>query len=368
MIKLMVFIDGTWLYSNLRHLAKDSNQSGFYIDYGVLPHVLKRELMQRGQLDSLDIVRTFLFGSYPVNFDTIDDDRAKRRRDFFSMLREDYHYEVEAFPVDYQRRRILYDDRMDDDFSPKEKCVDIALATSMMYYASIPGSYDIALAVVGDKDYFPLFQKIRCLGKRVAVASIRQSCAKMYADRQDEKKLKDYQIIWLNDIVDQIALKSQEYSVECKSPLHEGPREVKTTVRLREGQSFFCDECRAKFAVQRKEQLLEYTGSGIEQKGNCAENWGDTAEHVEGKFEGTIENLKPDRGFGFIKKGNGLSYFFHMTNLANVEWSKLQAGQKVRFTITKEPDGAQAGAAGEVVLAEDNDASAFDERKSDSVA
>lgn len=343
MIKLMVFIDGTWLYSNLRSLAKESNQPGFYIDYGAFPHTLRREIEKRNGVENMDLVRSFLFGSYPVNYDPADEDRAKRRKDFFTLLREDYHYEVEAFPIDYQRRRILHDDRSEEDgFSPKEKCVDIALAASMMYYAAVPGAYDVACAVVGDKDYYPLFEKVRKLGKRVAVASIRQSCAKVYADRQEGAKLKDFDIIWLNDMVGDIAWKPEEWVVECKSPLHEGPRETVTTLRLRDGQPFFCDACRAKFAEQKEE---ERSREGAAE--TCCENGGDGGGRLH---EGVIESLKTDRGFGFIKRDDGASFFFHVTHLTNAEWQALQTGQKARFTIAKEPDGAQAGAASEVTL------------------
>lgn len=355
MIKLMIFIDGTWLYSNLRHLAKESDQSNFYIDYGALPKILKEELEKREGLKDLDIVRTFLFGSYPVNYDPADEDRARRRKDFFSLLRQDYNYEVEAFPIDYQRRRILHDDRSgEDSFSPREKCVDIALGSSILYYAAIPGSYDLAVAVVGDKDYFPVFQKARQLGKRVAVASIRQSCAKVYADRQDEKKLKDFQIIWLNDLIDQIAWKPEECVVECKSPLHEGPRESTTTVRLREGQPFFCDECRAKFAEQKAEQMRQYTtpDNGDGRGSGDGLDFDDVEERL---YEGIIENIKPDRGFGFIKRDDGASFFFHVTHLTNADWSSLETGLRTRFTITKEPNDEQAGSAGEVTIVREDD-------------
>ncbi|VAX17968.1 hypothetical protein MNBD_NITROSPINAE03-592, partial [hydrothermal vent metagenome] len=109
MPRIMVFIDGTWLYSNLRHLAKESEQASFFIDYGILPSVLQNELETRDNLPTCDLVRTHLFGSYPVNYSLEDEERARRRKEFFTLLREDYHYEVEAFPIDYQGRKILHD-------------------------------------------------------------------------------------------------------------------------------------------------------------------------------------------------------------------------------------------------------------------
>ena len=346
MAKLMVFIDGTWLYSNLRHLAKESNHPGFHIDYGALPRAIATELAERNGLGDLDLVRTFLFGSYPINYNLVDEDRARKRKDFFTMLREDYHYEVEAFPIDYAERRILHDDReADDPFSPREKCVDIALASSMLYYAAVAGGYDVAAAVVGDKDYFPLFQKTRQLGKRVAVISIRQSCAKMYSDRQDAKKLKDYHIIWLNDMIDKIAWAPVEMNVECRSPLHEGGRLTTTTMRLRNGQPYFCEVCRAKFAEQKEEQMREYTSAGINGQMGKEENHEDSTF-----FDGQVEALIPDRGFGFIKRSDGASFFFHLTHLTNAEWEAVSVGDFVRFTVTKNPVGSKAGAAGEVTM------------------
>ena len=353
MIKVMVFIDGTWLYSNLRHLAKESNQPGFYVDYGVLPHAVKYELEEKDGLPPLDLVRTSLFGSYPVNYDIIDEDRAQRRKDFFGLLREDYHYDVEAFPIDYQRHRILHDDRDDDDsFAPKEKCVDIAVASSMLYHASI-GSYDIAIAIIGDKDYYPVLQKVRHLGKRVAIASIRQSCARMYAENADEKGLKDFHIIWLNDLVDKIVWKPVETLVDCKSPHHEGERETVTTIRLKEGQPFFCDECRVKFAEQKAEQMRQYTSAGIDQSDDQHNGeWDGDGHEVDSDalYEGVIENMIPDRGYGFVKRGDGSTFFFHVAHLANAEWNEVVTGQRVQFTVTKNPAGGKAGSTGKVTL------------------
>ncbi|MDH5637305.1 MAG: NYN domain-containing protein [Nitrospinota bacterium] len=353
MAKLMVFIDGTWLYSNLRHLAKESNQPGFHIDYGALPKAIAKELCEQNGLGELDLVRTYLFGSYPINYNLVDEDRARKRKDFFTMLREDYHYEVEAFPIDYAERRILHDDReADDPFSPREKCVDIALAASMLYYAAVADGYDIAAAVVGDKDYFPLFQKTRQLGKRIAVISIRQSCAKMYSDRQDVKKLKDYHIIWLNDMIEKIAWSPVEMDVECRSPLHEGGRLTTTTMRLRNGQPYFCEVCRAKFAEQKEEQMREYTSAGINGQMDKEESHEDNAY-----FDGQVEALIPDRGFGFIKRTDGASFFFHLTHLTNAEWEAVGVGAAVRFTVTKNPIGSKAGAAGEVTMTLETDSS-----------
>jgi len=43
----------------------------------------------------------------------------------------------------------------------QEKCVDISLAVEMMHYASVPGAYDCAVLLSGDKDFMPALARIR---------------------------------------------------------------------------------------------------------------------------------------------------------------------------------------------------------------
>ena len=48
--------------------------------------------------------------------------------------------------------------------------------------------------------------------------------------------------------------------------------------------------------------------------------------------EGTIRNLMKDRGFGFIKTGNGKDLYFHSSSLQGVSFEELREGQKVSYT------------------------------------
>jgi uncharacterized LabA/DUF88 family protein len=170
MIKIMIFIDGTWLYSNTYKLSEAYGDPNFHVDFGKLPRVLKQEVSEQVGEVEVDVVRTYLFGSCPANYDLRDEEMVVRRKDFFEILREEYHYEVEIFPIDFKNRRLRKADRRtDDSFEPREKCVDIALASSMLYYAAIPNAYDIAIAVIGDSDFTPMLQSVRRLGKRVAI-------------------------------------------------------------------------------------------------------------------------------------------------------------------------------------------------------
>ena len=45
MIKFMLFIDGTWLYSNTSRLVGASGEPGFVLDFGKLPQVLAEEVV-----------------------------------------------------------------------------------------------------------------------------------------------------------------------------------------------------------------------------------------------------------------------------------------------------------------------------------
>ena len=148
MAKTMLFIDGTWVYYNTSKLSDAYGQPDFRIDFGKLPQVLAEALRRQLLGADVDIVRTNLFGSYASNFDLRDDEAVQRRRDFFDMLKEEYHYEVEIFPINFMGRRLRKADRDPADaFEPQEKCVDIALATSLLYFAAVPAAYDIAIAV-----------------------------------------------------------------------------------------------------------------------------------------------------------------------------------------------------------------------------
>ena len=291
-------------------------------------------------LSNLDVVRTYLYGSYATNYDLRDDEAVQRRMDFFNMLKEEFHYETELFTINFRGRRLRKKDRdPSDDFEPKEKCVDIALATGILYYAAIPRAYDIAIAVVGDRDYLPVLQNVRRLGKRVAIISVKDSCAPDYSDPLDRARVKDTDIIWLNDIIAKIELKYERRLVECQSPLHSGDKKVWTTYRPRKGQPFFCNDCRRKFSEQKDQAQRDFVATGSE---DLAE---DQAAYCA--CSGEIKSLK-EKGFGFIKGNNAKDYYFHLTDLEGADWEQLAPGMRVQFDIKKEPTTEKAGAAGNV--------------------
>ncbi len=138
---------------------------------------------QNGYPRLMDLVRTFVFTS--TRADTpMDSSRARMITDFQRL-----NFEVHNLLTK----------------RTQEKCVDIALAVEMLYMATVPDGYDIAVIITGDKDFMPAMQKTRLKGKRVALCSIRSSCNGDLL--QSDNKVKDFDAIWIDDYVDDFVVK-----------------------------------------------------------------------------------------------------------------------------------------------------------------
>lgn len=59
-------------------------------------------------------------------------------------------------------------------------------------------------------------------------------------------------------------------------------------------------------------------------------------------MEGIVKRIVLDRGFGFIKAGDGVEYFFHRSTVVDGSFSGLREGQKVSFEISSSPKGPRA--------------------------
>lgn len=350
MAKVMVFIDGSWLYSNTAKLAADYGRADLQIDYGLLPHAASRRAARMLGLEDIDIVRTHLFASAPDNYDPADFDTVRRRLDFFNLLKEEHHYEVEIYPIDFRGRKVRAHERDPaDPFEPREKCVDIALATAMLYYAAVPNAYDIGVAVIGDQDYVPVLQHVRRLAKRVAIVSIRGSCSYELADPIDSKRVKDVDIIWLNDMIPDVELKYEPRQLACQSEFHVGDRRVWTTYRPRKGQPFYCDECRKIYAERHVEEQRKIDARYLQV------HPAETPRTTGIRIDGMVYEIKDDRRFGFIRAVNGREYFFHLTDLANVAWDDIDIGMEVSFEVVNEPSIDKAGKAADIRATEFED-------------
>jgi cold shock protein len=57
---------------------------------------------------------------------------------------------------------------------------------------------------------------------------------------------------------------------------------------------------------------------------------------------GTIRTLRTDKGFGFIKDGNGNEYFFHRSAVYGEGLEDLREGDSVEFEVGEGPKGPRA--------------------------
>ena len=64
-------------------------------------------------------------------------------------------------------------------------------------------------------------------------------------------------------------------------------------------------------------------------------------------MDGEIARLLRDKGFGFIKTGNGTEYFFHKSAVRGVVFENLAEGTKVSF---EEEDSSKGPRANDVRL------------------
>lgn len=353
MIKFMLFIDGTWLYSNTSRLVEASGEPGFVLDFGKLPPVLAEEAGRLLGHDEWTVVRTHLFGSYAQNVDPRDMEPVERRLNFFAMLRQQHHYEIEAFPIDFRGKRLRRTDRdPNDTFEPKEKCVDIALATSMLFNAAMSNAYDVAIAVLGDQDFKPVLQSVRRLGKRVAIASINGACSGEYSDPADRARVRDVELIWLEDLLPRLARRYDPHWLDCQSPAHKGERRVETTYYPKRGEKFYCPTCREEFARQREAAATagaEAGGSGP-TNGNGGANGGEGFRYapVDTTLIGVVRHKRMDRSYGFIMvdgcgEYDGAEYFFHESDIVDgTRFAELAEGTYVDFQVKADPPAGKA--------------------------
>lgn len=57
---------------------------------------------------------------------------------------------------------------------------------------------------------------------------------------------------------------------------------------------------------------------------------------------GSIQRITREKGFGFIRAEDGRDYFFHYTELQNIELGQLIEGDQVEFVGVETPKGLRA--------------------------
>jgi cold shock CspA family protein len=300
----MLFVHGTWLNAHTPRLARLLGRSDFQIDYRRLPGLLADEIARRADIGPVDMARSHYFGSVAENYDVRDHHAVQRRHAFFNELRGEGRFEVEAFSVDYQGRRLRRQDRSpEDDYIPAERCVDVALAVTVMRYAMTPAAFDLVMLMAGDSDFVPLLREVRRIGKRVAVVSIEGACADELCRPGDRYGVRDFDVLWLDEL---------------------------------------------------GEQIEKWRARGLRQETESEP--AEAAASTTAVLRGRIKNVIRERGYGFIAGEDGLDYFFHANALTpGLDFASLTVEFPVLFHIRTGPSAGRAGAARLVSPAPDDE-------------
>lgn len=251
-LRAMLFVDGAWVYHNRQLIIQNAASGDFEIDYRKIPQ-LAAQLIEAHSTLPVDVVRTCYFAAIPVNKPGFN---PAKQETFYQFLSNDCHFDVEIFEMDF---------RNNADLRPREKCVDIALTASMMYYAAIPDCYDVAILVAGDSDYIALLQRVRALGKRTMLLGIKgngSSSAPTSKYLYTEPGLFDYEPIFLDERAEDLRLIREAIHRACDKC---GTEEETTWA----GESFYCSNCR----VQNARQLRSCDDCGKEEDTTWDKPW-----------------------------------------------------------------------------------------------
>jgi len=209
MLKAMVFIDGPWLGKSLEYLARKRGKRTLYtnrLDYGPIWQAICDHIHSQLGFE-VDLVRAYFVASHadPETVGEGSQTAAKKIVGRLGELRRVNRMSLELYAYGYGGHEFKSKDKdePDDGYQAKEKCVDVALATKMLYFAALPAAYDVAVLVTGDQDYVPVVRAVRSLGKRTMLASFLEvdACARVLRDESARGDLWDLPMLPLDDLV-----------------------------------------------------------------------------------------------------------------------------------------------------------------------
>lgn len=353
--RAMVFIDGTWLAVTTNRLADQHGifgRTGGPLDFGAVPRVCAQEIAAQMALSAgIDVVRTHYFGSIATNYDLQDQDAVQRRSEFFDSLRRHHRYEVYRYETDYRGHRVRRTPG-DDGYTPPEKAVDVGLATTLLEMAAV-SAYDIAIVVCGDRDFVPALQAVRRLGKRVALVSARGSCARELSDPNDPMRLRDFDVLWLDQLWPQVVSPAARPVARVGSE-ESGPA----------GETFVESKSESKSEspsaeTPRTESLAAespYADDGASFRAESGMANSLTAnvvpETVSGPVvEGTVTKVHA-HGYGFVRGDDGNDYYFRRADFSDVgAFARLERFRsRVSFRISEPSRNGQAGRAATLTI------------------
>ncbi len=156
--RVMVFIDGANLYHSLEKVCGRTD-----LDYRKLCLALS---------DGRNLRRTYYYNARLGQ--SHDPDRYAIQQRFFDYLRRVPKLEVKLGNLVYS-----------PDSRPRQKGVDVSLATDMLMHA-FRDHYDTAVLVSGDADFADAVQAVKDLGPNVEIALFGPGSARVLRDVADE--------------------------------------------------------------------------------------------------------------------------------------------------------------------------------------
>lgn len=220
-VKTHVYIDGSWMFHNKKHLVEAYGEEDYDVDYKKIPLIIQEHLLNNLTID-VDIVRTYFYGTMPINKPNFSPNKQKA---FYKYLKEECYFVTDVFEVDYQ----------DDELAkPQTNALPVALSSSLLYNAGLNTSYDIAAIALGDPDYVSMIKRARMLGKRILLIGIKNTSDTRLRTRT---ALLDYPVLYLDDHLETLKLDRHEHFRQCMSC---GNEEMTNW----HGTDFYCSECR----------------------------------------------------------------------------------------------------------------------------
>jgi hypothetical protein len=211
-LRIMLFIDGTWLYYSIHerpeHLCPIIAKLGrgwqeyYSFNWSELPRIIVEALQEQEQkmgwstgaaVRPMEVSRATVFTSVKKNTN-VNSDRIKMFEDM---------------------KAANYDVYMMETVGSGEKCIDIQLAVEMLHYATVPNAYDVAILISGDKDFMPALIRTRQKARKVGIVSKRPDCNRALYQTPN---LIDYDVIWFEDHLDRLFTPKPGVDIELKTP------------------------------------------------------------------------------------------------------------------------------------------------------
>lgn len=222
-IKVMIFIDGQWLFKSLNHLKEAVNEPEYVLDYKKLPRIITRHIKLHSRQNT-DVIRINYFGVGPGKNNGND---TQPLNNFYSFLKNDCHYNTEIFDLNIDENR---------NGASSDKQAEVGLATSMVSNAMLPGVYDLAVLAAEGSIYLPALKKIRQFGKRAMLATFSSAGDKESGWLDSNGSLFDFPVMFINDHLNDLRLVRDKHLRTCESC----GRKERT---YWDGDNFYCSEC-----------------------------------------------------------------------------------------------------------------------------